>query len=153
MTTPHQLLPADAATWIRDVVLPPAYRAGTTDPSICPCQYGPSGHCAAGRHERCPRTWGWHRHGEPDPDTHITNAAGRVGGAPSVSSVAVWRTGRPCRWLCPCTCHVTVQPLFAAPERGTPRLSAAGGNNIAAIASTDRALAVPTPQPSLLELL
>ena len=70
----------DAAAWVRDHVLTPTYRANTVDPARCPCQWGPSGHCLVERHDRCPRTQGWERHGQPSPDTWITDAQGMVAG-------------------------------------------------------------------------
>lgn len=143
-------IPADAAAWIRDVVLTPAYRAGVGDRTTCPCQGSPSGHCDHGNHEQCPRTWGWHRHGQPDPDTYITNSRGLVAVARGVASAAVWRTGRACRWLCPCTCHTTVTALFDPPAREAPRPSVADGNT--RITSTDRLKAFDGPQPTLFDL-
>ena len=136
------LLP-DAAAWIRDVVLPAAYRRNTVDPALCPCQWGPSGHCQNGDHERCPRTEGWHRHGQADPDTYITDARGMP-----AAGAEVWRSGTACRWLCPCPCHTTVTPLFPMPARAPRRLSRSGGNGHVRIASTDSTLA-DDPQPAL----
>lgn len=72
----------DAAAWVRDHVLTPTYRANTVDPARCPCQWGPSGHCLVGRHDRCPRTQGWERPA-PSPDTWITDAQGMVAHAPA----------------------------------------------------------------------
>lgn len=144
-------IPTDAATWIHDVVLPPALRDDLRDQrrQRCPCQGSASGHCQTGECMLCPRTWGWHRHGEPAPDTWITDSRGLVAVARGVSA-AVWRSGRACRWLCPCRCHATVAPLFDPPAREAPRrLSAAGGNN--RIASTDRLRAFDTPPPTLFD--
>lgn len=130
------LVAADAAAWIRTIVLPAAYLASTypsSDPSICPCQYGPSGHCNAGRCEKCPRTYGSDRHGQPWPDTRIIGRDWKVCGHPDV--VAVWRTGPACRWLCPHPCHTTVAGLFEASTPVAGRASRTGGNQISA---TDR---------------
>ncbi|MET9303208.1 DUF6248 family natural product biosynthesis protein [Micromonospora aurantiaca] len=96
-------MPAHAAAWIHDVVLPPKYRQGTTDPSKCPCQGGPCGHCDAGRHQQCAViAWG----GAPvvRPETVIVDSRGYVAVARGVRSVDVWRSGRPCRWVCSCGC-------------------------------------------------
>jgi len=123
-----------AAAWIRTMVLPAAYLASTGDPAVCPCQYGPSGHCAKGRCEKCPRTWGWPRHGQADPDTYISS---RSGGAWAVvpGPTALWRAGPACRWLCPHTCHATVAGLFSAPAPAARTGGRTGGNQIS---STDR---------------
>ncbi|MEW2442803.1 DUF6248 family natural product biosynthesis protein [Micromonospora marina] len=144
-------MPADAADWIRDTVIPPGLRDEIHDHihRHCPCQGSPSGHCGKGTHEQCPRTWGWERHGHPSPETWITDSRGMVAVARGVNA-AVWRTGRACRWLCPCDCHTTVTPLFAAPARDAlRRMSAAGGNN--RIASTDRLRINDAPQPTLFD--
>lgn len=113
--------------------------AAVTPHPRCPCQWGPSGHCGAGMHERCPRSLGWHRHGQAEPETYV---AGYRGGA----LAAVWRTGAPCRWLCPCACHSTVSALFAAPARGPRR----GGHH--RIASTDRLRQYDPDAPALFDL-
>ncbi|WP_194821285.1 DUF6248 family natural product biosynthesis protein [Micromonospora sp. S-DT3-3-22] len=136
------MIPADVAAWIRDTVLTAGYLAATPDPTRCPCQGGPSGHCGNGNCGQCPRTQEWHRHGQPDPETYIVSSNHHAALTP------VWRAGRACRWLCDCTCHTTVTPLFAAPARTAGRRTGAHR-----IASTDRALADHTPQPSLMELL
>lgn len=109
-------------------VLPGAYLANSVPPGLCPCQWGPSGNCRSGQHEKCPRTWGWPRHGQPEPETHLV-------GRDWMALVPVWRAGRSCRWLCPCRCHAEVVALFPAPTRGPRRSSGLGGNN--RIASTD----------------
>lgn len=133
----------DAAAWVRDHVLTPTYRANTVDPARCPCQWGPSGHCLAERHDRCPRTQGWERHGQPSPDTWITDAQGMVAHAPGVTA-AVWRAGTPCRWLCPCTCHATVAALFPLPPQPPVRKGVE-----LPIAATDRLRRGDPQQPTL----
>lgn len=106
----------EAAAWIRDVVLPPAYRRNTTDPAVCACQYSVCGHCQAGRHRQC-QVVGWGGAPRAHGDTHITDARGMVAGAWGVASAEVWRAGRPCRWVCPCGCT----PVGAAlPPSGGP---------------------------------
>lgn len=134
---------ADAAAWIRDVVLTLTYRRSTGGILRCPCQGSASGHCQNGHHDQCPRTRGWHRHGQPDPETYVVS---RSGGA----LTPVWRAGRACRWLCPCSCHQQVQALFPAPERGTGRTSTA---SYLRIGSTDRLRRDDDPQPTLLDIL
>lgn len=106
-------------------VLPAGYVAASGHLTKCPCQYGPSGCCTNGRHDECPRTWGWERHGEPQPETWIV---GRRWGA----LTAVWRNGTACRWLCPCDCHSTVAGLFP------PITRAARRRDVNRISSTDR---------------
>lgn len=123
-------------------VLPARYIASVGSTTICPCQYGPSGHCNAGNHPKCPRTWGWERHGQPEPETHIVS---RDYGA----LTPVWRTGQACRWLCPCTCHTNTIALFEPPARRPGSLSVTGGNGYARVASMDNTLAVDDDQPTL----
>lgn len=84
----------EAAAWIRRVVL-----ASHDDlemlVDVCPCQWGPSGHCVNGNHERCIHHGRMPGYDSSSPDTYLCN---RSGGA----LVAVWRVGKPCRWHCPC---------------------------------------------------
>lgn len=126
-------------------VLPRGYLANTTPVGICPCQYGPSGHCAAGNCTKCPRTWEWERHGHPEPETHLVSNRHWAALAP------VWRVGTPCRWLCPCVCHTTVDALFSSPVRTAPkRASVTGGNQ--RIASTDNLRRYDPDAPTLFEV-
>lgn len=115
MTRPA--IPTEVAAWISDVVLTRVYRNATSGPELCACQYGICGHCKAGGHADCQMvTWG----GAPPAhgDTYVTNARGQVASAQGVRSVEVWRSGRPCRWLCSCGCT----PIGAAlpPTGPTP---------------------------------
>lgn len=135
------VFPTDVAAWIRTVVLPARYLASIPDPATCDCQGSASGHCQTGRHEQCPRARGWHRHGEPSPETYVV--ARRYG-----ALAPVWRTSRACRWLCPCTCHTTVNTLFDAPARQYGRRSAGALR----ISSTDRLHRDDAPQPALFEV-
>jgi hypothetical protein len=130
-------MPAAAAAWIRDVVLPAAYRRNTGDPTPCACQWGPCGHCRASRHTQC-AVIAWA--GEPPAhgDTHITDSRGMVVGRYGVGSTEVWRVGKPCRWICPCPCRTTMPALFPAPARRPGRPSRTGGNGHLRIATTDR---------------
>lgn len=63
---------------------------------MCPCQWGPCGHCLAGRPEKCA-----HHHypprsqRSPDPETYLT---GRRGGALALVRRA---DGSGCSWVCP----------------------------------------------------
>jgi hypothetical protein len=88
------LLTAEAADWIRTVVLRDQDDALIR---LCRCQYGACGACVADRHDLCadPRIVG--------PDTHLF---GRV------EAVRVWRSGTPCTWRCACECRKpkTVEP-------------------------------------------
>lgn len=123
-------------------VLPSGYVRNSCPVDVCPCQYGPSGHCGEGRHERCPRTLGSDRHGIPLPETHVVS---RSWGA----LTPVWRVGAACRWLCPCECHSTVQALFPAPKQSPPRASRRGGNN--RIWATDNLRRYDPAHPTLWE--
>ena len=93
-------------------VLPRWYvAAGDPDLTTCPCRWGRTGYCVDGRHERCVRTWGWHRHGQPEPETYLVS---RTGGARD----PLWRAdGTACRWLCSCVCHDRVVALIPPVER------------------------------------
>lgn len=115
------MIPPDAARWIHDVVLPPGLRDDIRDRlrEHCPCQWGPCGHCEAGRHDQCSVVaWG----GAPRAhcDTYVTNARGQVAVGRGVIA-DVWRAGRPCRWVCPCGCTpvgaALPPPGPAAPEQ------------------------------------
>lgn len=125
-----------------DTVLPVRYVASVGPLNVCPCQYGPSGHCRNGRHEKCQRTWGWERHGQPEPETYVV-------GRDWSALTPVWRVGTACRWLCPCVCHTTVAALFDPPPRRPGRLSLTGGNQ--RIASTDRLRRDDPAVPDLFE--
>lgn len=62
----------------------------------CACQYGASGHCAAGKHGRCGHTTQPDWYDQPQPETHLLSSSGGA-------LADVWtRTG--CRWRCPCDC-------------------------------------------------
>lgn len=87
-----------------------ASRSGTSHPdqlTVCACQWGPTAHCLHGDHDRC-------RADEvagPAPETYLTYADGSCVLAPA--PVEVWLAGRPCWWMCSCTCHTT-QPTQPA---------------------------------------
>ena len=112
------MIPPDAAAWIRDQVLPASYRDEIRAGLIahCACQWGPCGHCQDGDHQQCAVVaWGGapRAHG----DTYIVNRRGQVATGRGVPSVEVWRSGRPCRWICPCGCT----PIGCArPPTGVP---------------------------------
>lgn len=48
------------AAWVREHVWTPAMRKDYVETpaihSMCPCEYGPCGHCATGHRDRCPYT-------------------------------------------------------------------------------------------------
>lgn len=100
----------EAADWIyrevltvryrRNVGADPVVRKGkVVDPGLgpsavrlCPCQWGPCGHCQQlGRHDHCTTRVGWA--GNPP-----LSPAERLRGIP------VWTTGTPCSWRCSCRC-------------------------------------------------
>ncbi|MBC9000467.1 DUF6248 family natural product biosynthesis protein [Micromonospora aurantiaca (nom. illeg.)] len=96
------MIAADAAEWIRTVVLPETYRRNSSDPARCACQGGVCLHCQEGRHAKCQVVaWG----GAPLArcETFICDRRGMVAGASGVIN-EVWRSGKPCRWVCACGC-------------------------------------------------
>lgn len=91
------MTPAEA-DWVAERVITRWALSGHKLPDlrVCPCQWGPSGHCdKGGNHAKCVhhgRLEGWpRRHSE-------TRVIGRDGSA----LVDVWRVGTPCMWRCPC---------------------------------------------------
>lgn len=105
------MTPAEAA-WVADVVLTAAMLKGYSRQDLCPCWGGVCYHCKNGHREPCVvHRWG----GAPpaQPETWITDHQGRV----VTRSPDVWRAGRPCRWICPCTsCPPSPVPPPAAAE-------------------------------------
>lgn len=71
--------------------------AALMPPGLDPCQYGPSGHCRAGRHEGCSAAT------VVLPAGYLTDRTGACildrGAALEVGPRHVWR--------CPCWCHAT----------------------------------------------
>jgi hypothetical protein len=115
---PSPLTPA-AAEWVKTAVLPKAYfREGAYAPLItkCPCQWGQCGTCKdLGKHEKCNTN---HGGSVASPEAYVISR--RHGGA----LTPVWRTGTPCRWICPCPvcdARATLPPdafeLLPAPRR------------------------------------
>lgn len=104
------------AEWIRDHALTKAIRRDLVP--MCSCQYGPSGHCDMGQHDKCAHTRLTY---PPDPETYIVNRLDQVLHVPDVFThplasitgrrphreAQVWLADRACRWQCPCTCHTT----------------------------------------------
>lgn len=104
-------------------------RRDHTGRSACACQHGPSGHCAAGRCDKCPHgiplrdfeTYVCGRGGVTplafsEPYEHRTDASAT---GPRLENLAmVWLTDRVCRWTCPCPhgCHTAP----ARPEQLDP---------------------------------
>ncbi|MFC0504177.1 DUF6248 family natural product biosynthesis protein [Micromonospora costi] len=74
-------------------------------------------HCRAGRHNRCSVVaWG----GAPHSDTYVTNARSYVVGTRDVLRAEVWRSGAPCRWVCPCGCTPSGPERPPRTTRGCP---------------------------------
>ncbi|MET9923298.1 MULTISPECIES: DUF6248 family natural product biosynthesis protein [unclassified Streptomyces] len=98
----------DQAAWVRTYALTRGVLAsfGPTL-TLCACQYGPSGHCDADRHDQCGHRTHPEWYERRDPDTYLTDQAGNV-------LAEVHRAGQPCRWRCPCQCHRPEGPA----ERG-----------------------------------
>ena len=93
-------MPKPVARAIYRDVLTPTYRAANTvegSPALimhCRCQDGPCGHCMADRHDQCTTR----RRGPlVGPEAYVTGRRGEA-------RTAVWLSGKPCRWVCACTC-------------------------------------------------
>ncbi|MFE6429391.1 hypothetical protein ACFVOB_28520 [Streptomyces rochei] len=96
-------LPGAVAQWIRENVLPPAYR-NETDWS-CGCEPEMCWHCRDGQHDDCNSRTGWWRTGEAFRETEIADALGRRIGYEG-SLVFVWLADRTCRQFgCICDCR------------------------------------------------
>lgn len=73
----------------------------TTHTTKPPCQWGPCGHCTAGRHTQCQFVrWAHLSTARPGPHGWITDNKGRV----AFPNVAVYVNGNRETWIC--TCHV-----------------------------------------------
>jgi hypothetical protein len=97
----------ETADWVYAVVLTKTYlrsvgAEGRGDQELsrgpaavrdCPCEWGPCGHCAAGRIDRCGHRTipAWPK---PSPATYVVARDG-------AAVASVWRVGRPCQWRCP----------------------------------------------------
>lgn len=113
-----------AAGWVYDVVLTQRYKEsigaimwtgarenrrdegkGAAFLSVCPCQYGPCGRCGDGRPELCKQ--------KPvvSPETRILSPNGWA-------LTPVWRSGRPCCWVCP----TVARPAEPEPEPAVVQL-------------------------------
>ncbi|MFE6304984.1 DUF6248 family natural product biosynthesis protein [Nocardiopsis sp. NPDC057823] len=86
-------------------------RSGAGHPAqmtACACQWGSTGHCRNGNHSSC-------RAGvaELHAETYLTYADGACVVDPATGQpIEAWPAGRPCRWVCPCSCHTAA----AAPD-------------------------------------
>jgi hypothetical protein len=110
-----------AADWVYDVVLTQRYKEsagaimwtgareqrrdegqGAVFLRTCACQFGLCGRCSDGRPDRCP-----HRDWSPPvvPETYVQDRSG-------YAIARVWRSGKPCWWLCP-SARVGQLELFA----------------------------------------
>jgi hypothetical protein len=115
------LMPAEAAAWIYSTVLTRRYLEsvgaimwtgaganrrdegqGPAFLALCDCRYGLCGRCSGGRPDLCA-----HRNWSPgiSAETYIVSPRG-------YALARVWRSGRPCRWLCP-SVRVGQLELFA----------------------------------------
>lgn len=100
----------DEARWVYDVVLTRRFKesagaimwtgarenrrdegGGMAFLALCACQYGLCGRCGDGRPDLCS-----HREWTPPfaPETYIQDRRGHA-------LRRVWRSGKPCAWLCP----------------------------------------------------
>ena len=107
---------AEAADWVWDQVVPQLVRRGATvggrPDRTCPCQYGPCGHCQAGRHSQCPML---RRGVVVEPEARIISRDGMV----ATARWGVWRaSGAPCRWIC--SCPAEHRGLFPDLKAGFP---------------------------------
>ncbi|MET9819612.1 DUF6248 family natural product biosynthesis protein [Streptomyces sp. NPDC006355] len=104
------MAPAHGA-WVREHVLPTRVRARAADARTlgdlfltrCACQYGASGHCHVGRHDRCAHRLDSRFYDVGFPESYLLSR--RTDGGHATVLAEVWPAGRPCRWRCSCTCH------------------------------------------------
>lgn len=105
----------EAADWVYQHVLTPAYRdgmgCGEKGPvmvRICPCEWDTCSNCLWGRHAEC------HERALPGieaPATRIVDRSGAVVVEHRTGRLAaVWPSGTPCVWRCACPC---VRPVGA----------------------------------------
>lgn len=110
----------EAAAWVAEHVLTKWALSGWTveQRRVCPCQYGPTGHCQDGDHTKCAHHGRREGYPKPSPDTHVISRRGS-----SYGSAPVWRAGQPCVWRCPCTvcADAPALPGLAAAGAGAPR--------------------------------
>lgn len=76
-------------------VVPFGFPAHTEKP---PCQWGPCGHCDAGRHDRCGAVTHPTTNSRPSPHTWILDKRGRV----ILPHTAVFQPGYREHWVCSC---------------------------------------------------
>ncbi len=86
----------EAAAWIRAAAWQTHHRATVAEIptfySLCACQFGHCGHCAAGRHQACTHD----RHGPSEhPAGYLTGRRGYV-------LADVWEIGHRHVWTCAC---------------------------------------------------
>ena len=128
---------AETADWIWWNAVPPLVRrgAGGEPDRTCPCQYGPCGHCQAGRHTQCVML---KRTAIAWPEAFIIDRHGMV----TDPTLGMWRAdGPPCRWICPCPAEH--RGLLPDLKPGTGRARPATPAELA----TDRRRAVPATAP------
>jgi hypothetical protein len=141
MSRPPAPMSDTAAAWVREFVWTRRMRKVFADtPGAvlrCECQFGPSGHCNAGKHGKC-----WHGSNEPylSPEGYVcgpdgtsvlsfaenfAHPTGSATGPHQTSHAMVWLTDRSCRWRCPCDCHASAglspePPATPAPQIDKP---------------------------------
>lgn len=136
LSRPPAPMSDEAAAWVREFVWTKRMRKAFADtPGAylhCDCQFGPSGHCKAGKHTKC-----WHGANEPyrSPEAYVcgpdgttvlsfaesfTHPTGSAIGPKRAAAAMVWLADRACRWRCPCDCHTSTasapEPPPAVPE-------------------------------------
>ncbi|MDT0302954.1 DUF6248 family natural product biosynthesis protein [Streptomonospora wellingtoniae] len=114
------------AEWVRATAWTPRMRRqhdalpGPTH--LCGCQLGQTGHCEAGRHDRCQGG-----SGDLKPEAYVTDANADVlyWPTPRRAPVELWLAPVRCRWLCPCDCHQrpATEPVRKPERARLPRRS------------------------------
>lgn len=98
------------AAWVRDhawtAVMRKTYASVPAVLTMCPCEYGPCGHCSAGSHENCayddPNNAQWAANRADVPAGWITNADEQVPTLGGAESWQFWEAGIQHDGRCPC---------------------------------------------------
>jgi hypothetical protein len=102
-----------AAAWVRQHVLCDWSDDAAALLHVCPCQYGPCGHCTAGRHDQCAHRTPGYSDTRRSPLTYLLSRRRFV-------LAEVWPAdGRCCTWRCPCPDPACAVPVSTGRELTT----------------------------------
>lgn len=114
---PDGLMDPASAAWVWEHVFTATMRQAAPGYFLhCQCQWGLSGTCKAGQHDKCAHRRLTYPPGDEttvtDMQFHVLAFPNRyrhptpsVTGAHRMATAAVWLADRRCRWRCPCPCH------------------------------------------------